>query len=105
MDTPDLLALAVEAARRAGTLLLERFHAEATGVETKLSSTDLVSDADRDTEQMLKGFFASARPDDTASAISAADLNSTRVALGAILRSRSSSEVPVMTATLTPSLL
>ena len=37
---------------------------------------------------------ASARPDETASATSAADLNSTRVALGAILRSSSSSDVP-----------
>jgi myo-inositol-1(or 4)-monophosphatase len=64
MDTPELLALAVEAARRAGTLLLERFHAEATGVETKMSSTDLVSDADRDTERMLKDYIGSARPDD-----------------------------------------
>jgi myo-inositol-1(or 4)-monophosphatase len=64
MDTHGLLDLAVEAARRAGSLLLERFHGEATGVETKMSSTDLVSDADRDSERMLKEFIASERPDD-----------------------------------------
>ena len=48
---------------------------------------------------------ASARPDETASATCDSSLNSTRVALGAILRSSSSSDVPVMTATLTSALL
>jgi myo-inositol-1(or 4)-monophosphatase len=64
MESRELLDLAVEAARRAGALLVERFHAEATGVETKMSSTDLVSDADRDTERLLKEFITKARPDD-----------------------------------------
>jgi myo-inositol-1(or 4)-monophosphatase len=64
MDTNELLEIAAEAARRAASLLLERFHAEPTGVETKMSSTDLVSDADRDSERMLKEFITSARPGD-----------------------------------------
>ena len=64
MTDQQLLDVAVEAARQAADLLLERFRGEATGVETKMSSTDLVSDADRDSERLLKDLVTAARPDD-----------------------------------------
>jgi myo-inositol-1(or 4)-monophosphatase len=49
----DLVELAADSARRAGALLLERFQRPAEGVDTKSSSTDLVSDADRDAERLV----------------------------------------------------
>lgn len=64
MNDQQLLDVAVDAARRAADLLIERFRGEARGIETKSSSTDLVSDADRDSERLLKGLVAAARPDD-----------------------------------------
>ncbi|MFN2388293.1 MAG: inositol monophosphatase family protein [Actinomycetota bacterium] len=59
-----LLELAVEGARRAGALLLERFAAPARGVAAKSTPTDPVSDADRDSEALLLGVIARARPGD-----------------------------------------
>ncbi|HEX2050544.1 MAG TPA: inositol monophosphatase family protein [Actinomycetota bacterium] len=64
MDALALLDVAVEAAHRAGALLLERFAAPATGIETKTSPTDVVSDADRASERLLMDLLASERPDD-----------------------------------------
>jgi myo-inositol-1(or 4)-monophosphatase len=63
---PDhpLLELAVTAAHEAGALLLERFGGPASGVESKSSTTDMVSDADRAAERLLVERIASARPDD-----------------------------------------
>ncbi|MDX6521487.1 MAG: monophosphatase [Gaiellales bacterium] len=58
----ELLTLALEAARAAGSLLLERFQQPATGVERKSSSTDMVSDADRDAEVLIRGMIGAARP-------------------------------------------
>jgi myo-inositol-1(or 4)-monophosphatase len=60
----DLLALAVDVARAAGALLLDRFQRPATGVERKSSATDMVSDADRDAERLIRGMIAEARPRD-----------------------------------------
>lgn len=60
----ELLALAVDAARAAGALLLERLQRPATGVERKSSSTDMVSDADRDAERLIRSMIAGARPGD-----------------------------------------
>jgi myo-inositol-1(or 4)-monophosphatase len=60
----DLLEIAVDGARRAADLLLERFHAPATGVSTKSSPTDLVSDADRDSEALLRALVREHRPED-----------------------------------------
>jgi myo-inositol-1(or 4)-monophosphatase len=60
----ELLDLASDAARRAGALLLERFHEPARGVETKTSPTDPVSDADRASEELILGMLAQRRPDD-----------------------------------------
>jgi len=51
-------------AREAGELLAERFGQPAAGVGTKSSSIDMVSDADRDAEQLLRRLLASHRPDD-----------------------------------------
>ncbi|MDQ3983043.1 MAG: inositol monophosphatase [Actinomycetota bacterium] len=60
----DLLDLAVDAARGAGRLLMERFVSDATGVRTKSSSTDLVSDADTAAERAIVEVISAARPDD-----------------------------------------
>ncbi len=63
--TPEgLLALAVDAARDAGALLLDRFGGPASGVDAKSTRTDLVSDADRDAEARILGAIRRARPDD-----------------------------------------
>jgi myo-inositol-1(or 4)-monophosphatase len=59
----ELLGLAERAARAAGKLLLERF-GHVRGVATKSSPTDLVSDADRDSETVVLDMIQSTRPDD-----------------------------------------
>jgi myo-inositol-1(or 4)-monophosphatase len=48
----------------AGELLLERFGGPARGVESKSSDTDLVSDADRTSEEAIRGLLAEERPED-----------------------------------------
>jgi myo-inositol-1(or 4)-monophosphatase len=66
-DGPDedrLLALARDAARAAGAILLERFGAAPEGVGTKTSATDPVSDADRDAERAIRALLAERRPGD-----------------------------------------
>lgn len=60
----ELLELAVEAARRAGALLLERFAGVPTGVRTKSTATDLVSDADTAAERAIVETIRSVRPGD-----------------------------------------
>ena len=60
----ELLHLATEAAHRAGEILLQHFSRPATGVDTKSTPTDPVSDADRAAESFLMDFVASKRPDD-----------------------------------------
>ncbi len=65
MSVPEsLLPLAVEMARDAGALLLERFGGPARGVDTKSTAIDLVSDADRDAEALLRATLARERPND-----------------------------------------
>jgi myo-inositol-1(or 4)-monophosphatase len=49
----ELLDLATEAAREAGGLLLDHFHRPARGIEAKSTPTDLVSDADRASEELI----------------------------------------------------
>ena len=61
----DLLDLATDVARQAGALLLQHYGREATGVALKSTPTDLVSDADRDSEELIKGLIAKERPDDS----------------------------------------
>jgi len=60
----DLLDLAVTAARAAGTLLRERFRTPRTGVDTKSTPTDMVTDADRAAEGLIKEGIRSEQPDD-----------------------------------------
>jgi myo-inositol-1(or 4)-monophosphatase len=60
---PDL-ELAERIARAAGALLLERYDGPASGVARKSSRTDMVSDADRDAETLIRDLLAAERPDD-----------------------------------------
>jgi myo-inositol-1(or 4)-monophosphatase len=63
-DPHALLDLAVRAAQAAGSLLVDRFHRPASGVELKSSQTDPVSDADRDAEALIVGLLREVRPGD-----------------------------------------
>ena len=60
----ELLALASELAGRAAALLLEARTHPNSGVDTKTSATDLVSDADRASEELIVSGILAARPDD-----------------------------------------
>ena len=60
----DLAGLAERAARAAGALLMDHAARGAVGVESKSSATDMVSAADRASEQLLVELLGSARPDD-----------------------------------------
>ena len=59
----DLLAVAVDAARAAGAVLLERA-GEPRGVATKSTPTDLVSDADLAAERAIRDVLRARRPGD-----------------------------------------
>lgn len=63
-DPAELLELAVAAARRAGALLLDGFGREPSGVRTKSTATDLVSDADTASERAIFETISAARPAD-----------------------------------------
>ena len=58
------LALATEAAREAGALLLELRRSPATGIRSKSSATDLVSEADERAERAIVTAIRKRRPDD-----------------------------------------
>jgi myo-inositol-1(or 4)-monophosphatase len=60
----ELMQLAVSSAREAGALLLDRFRRPPSGVVSKSTATDLVSDADRDAEVLLRERLLGARPQD-----------------------------------------
>jgi myo-inositol-1(or 4)-monophosphatase len=60
----ELLDVAVEAARAAGTILLERYAHAARGVTTKSTVTDLVSEADLAAERAIRDVLARRRPGD-----------------------------------------
>jgi len=64
VEPNGLLAIAVETAEAAGRLLLERFRAPAGGLGRKSSTTDMVSDADRDAEALIRERLRAARPGD-----------------------------------------
>lgn len=64
VDPDQMLALAHRAALDAGALLLRRFRGPASGVRSKSTRTDLVSDADRQAEALLVGTIRAARPED-----------------------------------------
>jgi myo-inositol-1(or 4)-monophosphatase len=63
MGESELLEIAVECAREAGALLLERFGSERV-LATKSTSTDLVSAADLAAEEAIRGILARRAPDD-----------------------------------------
>jgi myo-inositol-1(or 4)-monophosphatase len=58
------LALAEQAARAAGELLMSYFGHAAEGLDVKSSPTDPVSDADREAEEVIHRILAEERPDD-----------------------------------------
>jgi myo-inositol-1(or 4)-monophosphatase len=58
------LALATDAAREAGALLLELRRSPATGIRSKSSATDLVSEADERAERAIVTAIREVRPDD-----------------------------------------
>jgi myo-inositol-1(or 4)-monophosphatase len=60
---PDL-ELAERAARAAGEVLLSYYGRPPEGVQSKSSSTDLVSDADREAERAIRELLEAERPDD-----------------------------------------
>jgi myo-inositol-1(or 4)-monophosphatase len=60
----ELLELALEAARRAGTLLREGRPADLGVAATKTSPIDVVTEMDIASEKLITGFLAEHRPDD-----------------------------------------
>jgi len=58
------MTVAIDAARAAGRRLTESFEGEATGVDAKSSHTDLVSDADRESESVIVSAIRRAFPED-----------------------------------------
>ena len=64
VDEPELLSVAVEAARAAAGELMARYGRTARGVSTKSSPTDLVSEADLAAEAAIRRVLARRRPDD-----------------------------------------
>lgn len=61
---PEVMRVAVDAARTAGRQLLESFEGHPTGVDAKSSHTDLVSDADRSSETVIVSAIRWAFPED-----------------------------------------
>ncbi len=59
-----LLEVAVDAARAAAALVRDRAAAEVTVAATKSSEVDVVTQADRDAELLIRERLATARPDD-----------------------------------------
>ena len=58
------LELAERAARAAGELLMDYYGRPPEGLGSKSSATDLVSDADREAERVVRELLAGERPDD-----------------------------------------
>jgi myo-inositol-1(or 4)-monophosphatase len=63
-DPAALRDLAVSAARKTGALLLHHAERGLRGLDTKSTVTDMVSDADREAEELLERLLMTARPDD-----------------------------------------
>jgi myo-inositol-1(or 4)-monophosphatase len=61
---PEAMTVAIDAARAAGRHLLEGFESVPTGVDAKSSHTDLVSDADRESETAIVSAIRRAFPGD-----------------------------------------
>lgn len=60
----ELLEIAITAANAAGELLLERRRSALTGIDTKSTPTDVVTDADRESDELIGSRIAAARPGD-----------------------------------------
>ena len=60
----EALDVALDAARAAGRILVDRFGGPAAGVRSKSSATDLVSEADERAEHTIVGYLRARRPDD-----------------------------------------
>ena len=63
-DPTDLLRLAIDIAREAGALLLDRDPGRRLDVATKSTETDVVTDKDRAAERLIVSRLRDARPDD-----------------------------------------
>jgi len=63
-DLRDLAELAEEVGRRAAALLLDGLDRERTSVRTKSSGTDMVTEIDRASEQLIVEALLAERPDD-----------------------------------------
>ena len=63
-DLHDLAELAEQVGRRAAGLLLDGLDRERTSVSTKSSGTDMVTEIDRASEQLIVDALLAARPDD-----------------------------------------
>src|SRR5947208_79180 len=64
LDVDGLLALAVDLARQAGTLLIEGLHQSRAEVDTKSSRTDMVTEMDVASEVSIVDGIRGARPHD-----------------------------------------
>ncbi len=64
MDAPDLLPLALEIAREAGALARRRRSEGVSIAATKSTIADIVTEADREVEQLVRDRLAAARPGD-----------------------------------------
>ncbi|MGZ8744396.1 MAG: inositol monophosphatase family protein, partial [Nocardioides sp.] len=62
--TDDLLDLAVRVAREAAALVRERRRGAVSVAATKSSDIDVVTQADRDSEELIRTLIRTARPDD-----------------------------------------
>ena len=63
-DAAQALDIALRAARIAGQQLMARFERPAEGITAKSTSTDLVSDADREADETILGMIRAERPGD-----------------------------------------
>ncbi|MET0589675.1 MAG: inositol monophosphatase family protein [Naasia sp.] len=63
-DLADLLRIARDTAIAAGALALQRRHEGVEVAATKSTPIDIVTAADRETEQLIRSMLADARPDD-----------------------------------------
>ena len=59
-----LAELALEVAQAAGRLIRERAERDVTVADTKSSDTDVVTEADREVEELISSLLLEARPDD-----------------------------------------
>jgi myo-inositol-1(or 4)-monophosphatase len=73
-ELSELRELAEELARRAGALLLERLEGPRSDIRTKSSATDMVSEVDHFSQELIIAGIRAARPDDAILAEEGADL-------------------------------